>query len=315
MGCVNDPTVVTGARRIGPERLAGRSGTMAMVAMDQRESLRTMFAEAGQRDVGDHVLIDFKRCVTAELTPYASALLVDHQYGLRGIVDDGLVAPGCAVIAAADHLEQPPGGQVEDTGLDDQVIAPGFNLHRVDALKLLVIWRRDEHRDERVELARRFVALAEERGVASVLEPVVRATPAELAAGSWDREAAIRDAARELSVLGPDLYKVQVPLEGRGENETLLGECQRLDEVIATPWVVLSQGVPVPLFPEAVRAACMAGASGFLAGRALWSDVVGAADQRAALREVSVPRLRRLRQIVDDHARPWCEAAAHKGHL
>ncbi|MMZ71449.1 putative aldolase YihT [compost metagenome] len=54
-----------------------------------------------------------------------------------------------------------------------------------------------------------------------------------------------------------------------------------------------------------MRAACDAGASGFLAGRALWSDVVGAADPRPALAERAVARLTGLRAIVDEHATAW----------
>jgi sulfofructosephosphate aldolase len=68
---------------------------------------------------------------------------------------------------------------------------------------------------------------------------------------------------------------------------------------------VLSQGVERDDFPAAVRAACRGGASGFLAGRALWSDVVGAPDVPAVLRGVSVPRLARLAELVDEEATPW----------
>jgi sulfofructosephosphate aldolase len=42
-----------------------------------------------------------------------------------------------------------------------------------------------------------------------------------------------------------------------------------------------------------------------LAGRAVWSDLVGTADLAAELRGTSVPRVQRLAAIVDEHARPW----------
>ncbi|BBU79259.1 hypothetical protein EIMP300_06590 [Escherichia coli] len=42
------------------------------------------------------------------------------------------------------------------------------------------------------------------------------------------------------------------------------------------------------------------GASGFLAGRAVWASVVGAQDPQTMLRDVSVPRLQRLAEIVDE---------------
>jgi sulfofructosephosphate aldolase len=223
------------------------------------------------------------------------------------VLGDGLLPADCGFILAADALEQEEGGPVEDTGLDAGALDDA-TTEGVAAIKLLVIWRRDAKREDRVALAERFIAEARDRGVLSVLEPVVRATPAELADGSWDQEAAIREAARELSALRPSLYKVQVPLGGAGSEAEQRAESERLAKDIVGPWVVLSQGVALDRFADAVEAACRAGASGFLAGRALWSDVVGVLDVPATLRELSRPRLERLVEIVDAHARPWTEA-------
>ena len=121
----------------------------------------------------------------------------------------------------------------------------------------------------------------------SVLEPVVRAAPAE--GSGWDADAAIREAARELSALRPDLYKSQVPLAGTGDEREQRAASAALNDCMTGPWVVLSQGVERDRFEPAVRAACLEGASGFLAGRALWSDVVGREDVREQLRERSAP--------------------------
>jgi sulfofructosephosphate aldolase len=288
--------------------LARPSGTMSMVAMDQRESLRTMYADAGQPGIDDLVLVNFKLDVARELGPFASAFLIDREYGFDTVRGEALLPATCSLILAADDLTQEPGGIVEDTELDAVVASPDYDLAGVAAIKLLIIWRRDGLREHRVEVARRFIELARERGVLSVLEPVVRATQAELDAGTWDSSTAIREAARELSALRPDLYKVQVPMQGKGTEQELLAECELLNASIATPWVVLSQGVSIADFPTAVRAACRAGASGFLAGRGLWSDVVGSEDVAAKLREVSVPRLQALGRIVDELGRPWDQA-------
>lgn len=288
------------------EAIARPSGGLAMVAMDQRESLRHMFDQAGAGRPDDDVLIQFKRDVAAALGDLASAFLVDNEFGGLDILADGVLPPSCGFILAVDALDQQPGGPVEDTEIDEAAAAAIRD--GVDAIKLLLIWRRDARREERVELARRFIETAREQGVLSVLEPVVRATPEEQAAGTWDMDVAIREAAAELSALRPSLTKVQVPMAGAGEPSEQLAASERLAAVITGPWVVLSQGVPQDRFPAAVEAACRAGASGFLAGRALWSDVVGAADVPAALAERSRPRLERLAEIVDTHARPWSEA-------
>jgi sulfofructosephosphate aldolase len=70
---------------------------------------------------------------------------------------------------------------------------------------------------------------------------------------------------------------------------------------------VLSSGVSIEDYPAAVEAACRGGASGFLAGRAVWRDAL-VADPEPVLRERAVPRLQRLADIVDTVARPWTEA-------
>jgi sulfofructosephosphate aldolase len=286
--------------------IARPGGGFAMVAMDQRESLRTMFADAGAGAVGDETLIEFKTAVAETLGPLASGFLADPIFGFDRV--RAALPPTTGLILAADALDQQPGEIVEDTALDDVAIGPDFDRDRVVALKLLIIWRRDDQRERRNRLAREFVIAAERLGLLSVLEPVVRATPAELEAGTWDPELAILECAEELSQVGQSLYKVQVPLAGKGDLAEQERASRELGAVIRGPWVVLSQGVSLDRFADAVLAACRGGASGFLAGRALWSDVVGTADVRAELRARSVPRLERLNEIVDREARPWSEA-------
>ena len=292
--------------------IARPSGGFAMVAMDQRESLRTMFADAGAGPAGDGDLVAFKTAVARSLGPLASGFLIDRTFGFAE-VRAGMLPARCGLILAADALEQAPGEPVEETALDEVVAAPGFDLTGVRAIKLLLLWRRDAHRDRRAEMARRFIGVAADRGVLSVLEPVVRATPGELSAGRWDEDRAVLEAARELSPLGPSLYKAQVPRRGKGTPEQLRRASEDLGSAVAGPWVVLSQGVDRDDFLPAVRAACRGGASGFLAGRALWSDVVGRPALDRALSEISVPRLERLVEVVDLEATPWRAAAGHRG--
>jgi sulfofructosephosphate aldolase len=250
-------------------------GTYAMVAMDQRESLRTMFREQGHDDSDARVRM-FKTAVARELAPHASGFLIEPDFvaDVRPLVPRGL-------IMAVDLLEQERGSIVEDTRLDEIDELP----EGVVALKLLVIWRDDDRRRERIEMCERFVALAQRHNVLSVLEPVVRE----------DRQ--ILDAARELGATGPSLYKAQAPREG-----DVVGRCREITDALPVPWVVLSQGVPRDEFPQAVDDACKGGARGFLAGRALWTNTLAADDPTELLRTQSVPRLQALIEIVDRYA-------------
>jgi sulfofructosephosphate aldolase len=285
------------------DRLARLSGTFAMVAMDQRESLRTMLAEEG-RPADDAALTAFKLEVARVLGPLASAFLIDRHYAFADLVRDRTLPPGCGLILAADDLTQPPGGAVEDTGLDPGVDPETAKSDGVVALKLLVIWKRDGREERRVELARRFVDGCRATGLLSVLEPVAVPAPGE---NGFDLDAAILDAAGALGPLGPSLYKAQVPRRGRGTMTELVAACERLDRRLGRTWVVLSNGVEAADFPAAVEAACRGGASGMLAGRALWRDALATDDPPAALRTRSADRLKRLAETVDRYGRPWTE--------
>jgi sulfofructosephosphate aldolase len=277
------------------DALARETGTFLMVAMDQRESLRTMLA-THHADVNDDRILRFKLAVARELGPYASGFLIDREYGFDRVAAERLLPPSCGLILAADALVQPSGGVVEDTELDDDVDAAAAAEAGAVALKLLVIWRDDDQRERRVQTSRRFVELARAHGLLSVLEGVVR---------HEDRDAAIVEAAHELAAVGPSLYKCEVPTHGRGSPEEIERRCREVDAAVGCPWVVLSQGVDPAEFPRAVEAACRGGASGMLAGRAVWTAALAADDPTTLLREQSVPRLEELAAVVDRHGRPW----------
>ena len=73
-------------------------GGFAMLAVDQREAMRLMFAAAGQpKPIADSVLTDFKVAATRILSPYASAVLADKQFCLEQIVEQGAVANSCGL--------------------------------------------------------------------------------------------------------------------------------------------------------------------------------------------------------------------------
>ncbi len=66
----------------GMENLSNDHGVIAAAAMDQRGSLQKALSTAGGRDVGQSEMEEFKSLVSEVLTPYASAILLDPEYGL-----------------------------------------------------------------------------------------------------------------------------------------------------------------------------------------------------------------------------------------
>jgi len=73
---------------------------------------------------------------------------------------------------------------------------------------------------------------------------------------------------------------------------------------------VLSAGVPFDQFTDIIRiAADEGGASGFIAGRSVWREVVSLVGQQREefLTSVARPRLERLVEVAALRARPWTE--------
>lgn len=274
------------------------SGAFAMLAVDQREAMRAMFVAAGApTPVPDATLTDFKVAATRILSPSASGVLVDQDFSYDAVLEQEAVAPTCGLIVAADAFHPGNGIPVDRVTVDDRIDPAVARRRGAAALKLLVLWREDEPAEERLAMVDDFVRRCRSAGLVSIIEPVVR--PPRRGAG-FDKEAAILAAARELGDTGADLYKGEMPLAGDAPDTELFDACRRLDGELSTPWVILSSGVQTDLFGNAVRIACRAGARGFLAGRAVWASVIGARNPRTMLADVSVPRLERLGQIVDE---------------
>jgi sulfofructosephosphate aldolase len=207
------------------------------------------------------------------------------------------VAPGCGLIAAADLFESANGELVGRVSIDPQVVPEAVKQQGAVALKLLVLWREDEPAGPRVEMVEEFVALCRVAGLISIIEPVSRG---RADGAPCDTEAGVLAAAHELGRLGADLYKAEVPLKGQGDPAEIARRCAEITEAVDGPWVVLSSGVPEDVFPSAVQTAMSAGASGFLAGRAVWASCIGAADIEHELSTAAAARLQRLVAIVDE---------------
>src|SRR5215208_4412401 len=73
---------------MSPGKLAGMKavsdprGVIAAAAMDQRGSLQKALAKDKGGNIGDHELEEFKSLVAEVLTPHASAILLDPEWGI-----------------------------------------------------------------------------------------------------------------------------------------------------------------------------------------------------------------------------------------
>jgi tagatose-1,6-bisphosphate aldolase len=289
--------------------IAAEGGTFAIVAMDQRNTLRRMFTAVG-REGTDQELRDAKADVARAVTPLASGLLSDPTYGVPAITASGALAGTCGLLVAAEPSERRTYQGEPRTHRDPDLHARWVLDQGGDALKFFVQLRADrpvgpgepDLLREGLAVVREVIADCRAAGVPVVIENLVYPLPGEELQGRA-REDAIIEAARALNDLDIDLLKLEYP----GSPEA----CRRLAAVLDRPWAVLSAGVPFAEFTEVMRIAFDdGGASGFIAGRSVWREAVAldGAERERFLTDVARPRLAELTAVAAAHARPWRSA-------
>lgn len=292
--------------------IARPDGTFAIVAMDQRNTLRRMFAAAG-RTPDDADMTDLKADIARALSPSASAMLVDPDLGAPAVAREGVTAPGCGVLVAAEPADKDAWEGEPRATRDPALGAEWVREQGGDALKFLVQLcagrpRRDGDVDletEVLDVCRAIVEDCRAHGVPSVIENLVYAVPGAEPLSAAERSDVIVESARMIDDLGCDLLKLEYP----GSPEA----CRRVAEVVRGPWAVLSAGVAFDDFLDVLRISCdEGGASGFIAGRAFWKDAVDL-DGPARYEFLSTEGRRRLDTCVDaidGRARPWASVRA-----
>jgi tagatose 1,6-diphosphate aldolase len=103
--------------------------------------------------------------------------------------------------------------------------------------------------------------------------------------------------------------KLQFPVDRQHEPKEAVwrAACAELSDASPVPWVLLSAGDPFGVYKTQLQIACEAGCSGFMAGRALWSEVATAkeCERTAFLEETVAPRMEELNQIADRYGHSW----------
>jgi tagatose 1,6-diphosphate aldolase len=123
---------------------------------------------------------------------------------------------------------------------------------------------------------------------------------------------------------GVDVFKLESPLPAKdipGKDSDDASKVQNLfDEmgkIANRPWVMLSAGAGMTEFRRVLEHAYAAGASGYLAGRAIWLKPFQRFPDwdaiRAGLRAESVPYMRDLNALTDAAATPWHRHPVFKG--
>jgi len=246
------------------QQLSTEGGRLAIVASDQRQSLVKLRERSGL-PADPHALRGLKADIVAALAPAASGVLLDPEYALPALLDDGVVPRDTGLLVAVERS-----GARADDGLrvTDLVLEPdGVRRLGGTAAKLLVYVRPD--REDADGPNGRLVAGLVDACAAAELLLVVEVLTYPLAdedAHGYARRkpALIRDAALLVEACGAKLLKLESP----GNEEA----CAALTDALEVPWAVLSAGVDHETFVRVLQEALAGGAAGFIAGRSLWKE-------------------------------------------
>jgi tagatose-1,6-bisphosphate aldolase len=290
--------------------IAFDNGVFAIIAMDQRNTLRRMFKDV-DIDAGDEDLRAAKVDVARALTPVASGILLDPTYGVPAVTESHALAPGCGLLVAAEPSDRDSYNGEPRTRRDPELNAHWVAAQGGDAVKFLIQLRADRSiaspdepdlAREVLDVCREIITDCHSTGLPSVIENLVYALPGEQLSGKA-REDAIINAATALDGLDIDLLKLEYP----GSPDS----CRRLADALHRPWAVLSAGVPFEQFSDVLKIAFdEGGASGFIAGRSIWREALplNGMERQRFLDSVARPRLDDLVTVANDRARPWTDA-------
>jgi tagatose 1,6-diphosphate aldolase len=305
--------------------LSTPDGIIAALAIDQRKSMRRMIADAAGKpieQITDAHLIEFKSAVTQALTPHASAVLLDPEYGIEAASKR---APGCGLLIAyeMDGYENPRPHKM-------LALRPELSVSRIrdlgaDGVKILLTYTPFEDQaanDAKHALIERIGAECEALDMPFFLEPVgydtQGADPKSCEYARLKPEIVI-GSMEEFSkpVYKVDILKVEFPVNAAYVDAAYtrleaLDIFRRADKSTNLPYIYLSAGVSMEQFKAQLNLAAESGACycGVLCGRATWQEGA-AAYARGGLSALSewltnegVPKMKALNQCLKP-ARSW----------
>lgn len=305
---------------LSPGKIRGLSatstaaGVFTILAIDHRDSMRAVLDPEDPGRLPAAALTAAKLELLRALGTEATAVMLDPEYSAAQAIAARALPRSVGFLAALEAQ-----GYLGDPTARQTSLLDGWSVEKAKRLgasgiKLLVLYRPDSAiADAQDAMISAVVADCARHDIPLFLEPLAYATEPEVPVGSAafaaQRRRIVVDTVRRLGALGPEILKVQFPVDTAHETDRGVWEdaCAELDAAAPVPWALLSGGDPYEAFRDQVRVACAAGASGFMVGRALWGDYVTAppADRPRLMEEVVRPRFRELAALAREHGRDW----------
>ncbi len=283
--------------KLSPGKLAGMKavsderGVIAAAAMDQRGSLQKSLAKEKGSEISDAMMEEFKTLVTEVLTPHASAILLDPEWGLPASKRRAKNA-GLLMAYEKTGYDKTEPGRLGD--LLDHWSVRRLKEAGADCLKILLYYTPldpKEINDQKHAWVERLGDECRANDIPFFLEFVVYEEGVDEKGFEFAKKKpkAVIESMREFTKdrYGVDVMKVEIPVnmkyvEGakayKGEKaytkEEAMTFFQAAAAVSTKPFIYLSAGVSNAEFTEALELAAESEVkfNGVLCGRATWKD-------------------------------------------
>ena len=328
---MSSPSLKLGKIR-GLRRMSNDAGCFTTVALDQRPLMAQLLATGlgvPPSQVSFNDIMAAKRLLVEVLGPQVSAMLLDPNYALPACLAC-LPAHTGLMVALEDHrFRDTPGGRLSHS-------IPDWSVEKIkragaDGVKALV-WYRSDAAPEVVAHQQAYVRQVGDEcrrhDIAFVLELLnysLQKTSDNTQVQTQTLEPGAQRVIDSLSEFarpefGVDLFKLESPLpgaslpapDGTAPHQAAQGwfnEMGRICEEAGIPWVMLSAGVTPAQFLRVMHYAYAAGANGFLAGRAIWSQALQRFPDMAACRELlrtqGLQTLQSLTDLTKESGHAW----------
>ncbi len=313
-------------KQLSMRRLADPAGRFKMTAVDQRPPIKEPIAKhLGVEEAPWEEVARFKTLLIETLQEASTALLLDPHYAIpHGL--PSLSPHKGLVVTLEDSIFQDAGNGRRSSQISDWTVG---KIKRMggDAVKVLAWYRPDADpaiNRHQQEFTKRIGAACARYDIPFLFELLVYPLAAEAHQTQDYVEMRGKRADHVLGSVeefahpdyGVDIFKLESPVAATdipdgapdGGIQQLFDEMGRL---AGRPWVMLSAGATKPAFRRVLDHAYAAGASGYLAGRAIWLEAFARypdwAAMEADLRGTSRGYMDDLNALTDAKARPWHE--------
>jgi tagatose 1,6-diphosphate aldolase len=317
------PTITIGKYR-GLQQISTESGIFNITALDHRGSFVEMLGQTlNLAEPSRETIVTEKERMLRVFAPHSSAVLLDPIYGVKPMIARRALPGGVGLLVAREES----GYESEHEGRLTKLL-PDWDAAAVrrtggSAVKLLLYYHPRSSIAAKQELTLKRVAEeCRQQDLPLLVEPM--SYPLLPGQKKSDPEFArekpelVIETARRLVPLGVDVLKAEFPTEAAYETDEvkMRDYCRQLTAVAGIPWTLLSAGVDFPTFQRQVEIACEAGASGFVAGRAIWKEGMQMAEPEARdrfLNTVGISRLRIVVEIANYRGTAWTERIGSPG--